>query len=50
MHPIAQILATVLTGFALGISITLTVHGYADTLRILHALLDYVYSAYSLAP
>jgi hypothetical protein len=50
MRPLAQILATVTLGFALGALITISIHGYEPTLRIAHALLYYVWSDYSLAP
>jgi len=48
--PIRQILASVITGFCLGIAITLTVHGFAKALRVSSALLHQVYSDYSIVP
>lgn len=41
MRPLAQILACIVTGLGLGAAITLTVHGYEPTLRIVQALLEY---------
>lgn len=50
MRPLAQIIACILTGFGLGVAITLTVHGFAKALRVSSALLHHVYSDYSIVP